>query len=268
MSCAAFSPGTSLGFKVPSNENCYQAGRTCSLNKMSAELNGPRQRENRPAFDLSVYLVTDRARCRSGSVEQVVEAALRGTEDTCGATIIQLRDKAVPHASSVELGMKLRQLCRRSSIPFIVNDSVELAQELNADGVHLGQEDGAARSARETLGPRAIIGLSVGNVAEAKIALESDVDYIGVGPVFRTRSKSDAGEPIGTDGLRDIVDFVGGKLPIVAIGGVYKESAANCVHSGADGVAVISAIMAATDPAAAATALWREVDVAKKTISK
>lgn len=139
-----------------------------------------------------------------------------------------------------------------------MNDSVELALALRADGVHLGQGDGDVRAARAALGA-AVIGVSAGTPAEAERAVAAGADYVGVGAVFATASKADAGSPIGVAGLAGVAQAVAGRVPVVAIGGIARGTAAPCVRAGASGVAVVGAIMGAEEPGVAAAALVGEV---------
>jgi thiamine-phosphate pyrophosphorylase len=151
-----------------------------------------------------------------------------------GATVVQWRLKDVPTLDVVERGHAARSLCARHAVTFVVNDDVEAALQLGADGVHLGREDEGAERAREH---GLLLGLSASSVDEAKTAAAAD--YIGAGPVWETPSKADADPPIGLDGLRAICDAV--SVPVVAIGGVDASNAAGCIRAGAAGVAVIRA---------------------------
>lgn len=152
-----------------------------------------------------------------------------------GATVVQWRLKGVPTVEVVERGRSTRSLCARHGVTFVVNDDVEAALMLGADGVHLGREDeGAARVIEHGL----VLGLSAASVAEAQAA-DSQAHYIGAGPVWSTPSKTDADPPIGLDGLREICEAV--STPVVAIGGVDVSNAAECIRAGASGVAVIRA---------------------------
>lgn len=152
-----------------------------------------------------------------------------------GATIVQWRLKDVPRVDVVERGRATRSLCARYGVPFIVNDDVEAALMLGADGVHLGREDEGAETAREH---GLMLGLSAATVDEARAA-DGRADYIGAGPVWATPSKPDADPPIGLDGLREMCEAV--SAPVVAIGGVDPSNAADCIRAGAAGVAVIRA---------------------------
>jgi thiamine-phosphate pyrophosphorylase len=162
-----------------------------------------------------------------------------------GATVVQWRLKDVPTLDVVERGRSTRSLCARSGVTFVVNDDVEAALMLGADGVHLGQSDeGADRAKKHGL----LLGLSASSVDEARAA--SLADYVGAGPIWETPSKTDADAPIGIDGLRAICEAV--DVPVVAIGGVDASNAAECIRAGAAGVAVIRA---ARDAAAISEAL-------------
>jgi thiamine-phosphate pyrophosphorylase len=166
-----------------------------------------------------------------------------------GATVIQWRLKDVPRVDVVERGRATRSLCARHGVTFIVNDDVEAALMLGADGVHLGRADPGAEAAKQH---GLVLGLSAANVEEAHAA-EGRGDYIGVGPVWATPSKPDADPPLGLDGLREICAAV--TTPVVAIGGINTSNAADCIRAGAAGVAVIRA-------AREAAALRRAIDAA------
>jgi thiamine-phosphate pyrophosphorylase len=166
-----------------------------------------------------------------------------------GATVVQWRLKEVPRVDVVERGRAARSLCARHGVPFIVNDDLEAALMLGADGVHLGREDSGAETAREQ---GLLLGLSAANVSEAKDA-DGSCDYIGVGPVWATPSKPDADPPIGLERLAEACAAV--TTPVVAIGGIDVSNAAECIRAGASGVAVIRA-------AHEAAALRHEIDAA------
>ena len=166
-----------------------------------------------------------------------------------GATVVQWRLKGVPRVDVVERGRATRSLCARHGIPFVVNDDVEAALMLGADGVHLGRDDEGAESARDH---GLMLGLSAATLEEAQAAC-GRADYIGAGPVWATPSKPDADPAIGLEGLREICTTV--STPVVAIGGVDAGNAADCIRAGAAGVAVIRA-------ARAAAALRQAVDAA------
>jgi thiamine-phosphate pyrophosphorylase len=206
------------------------------------------------SLDLRVYLVLDPAHTGGRSPLEVAEAALRG-----GVTVVQLRWKVGPLREMLRWGAALRELCRRHHVPFLINDRADVALALEADGVHVGQEDLPPEVARRLMGPRALIGVSARTPEQAQAAEAAGADYLGTGSVFPTGSKEGA-RLIGLEGLRAVVRAT--RLPVVAIGGVNAENAAACIQAGAAGVAVISAITQAPDPEAAARALRRAVDEA------
>jgi thiamine-phosphate diphosphorylase len=159
-----------------------------------------------------------------------------------GATVIQLRLKGVPTLEVVERGRPVAEVARSAGIAFVVNDDVEAALALNADGVHLGRGDRGAELARAT---GLLLGLSAASVYEAIAGVEQGADYVGAGPVWPTPTKTDAGEPIGLDGLAAICEAVG--VPVVAIGGIDASNAGDCLNAGATGVAVVRASADARD---------------------
>lgn len=194
------------------------------------------------------YLITD---ARAGSVERLValsEAALAG-----GMTALQLRAKGFSDHQLLAAALRLRAACDRYGALFLVNDRVDIALAAGADGVHLGVDDLPADAARRLLGPAALIGYSPETDADREAAEAAGIDYLGVGPVFGTTTKADAGAAIGTAGLRRVVERT--TLPVVAIGGVTLANAAEALAAGACGVAVVGAVFLADDPAAAATRL-------------
>ncbi|MGF7029873.1 thiamine-phosphate pyrophosphorylase [Paenibacillus mucilaginosus] len=198
---------------------------------------------------LSVYLVTDTAGYEHRSAAEIVRAAIAG-----GVTLVQLRDKQAQLRDVLPAGREIRELCRSAGIPFVVNDRADLALLLEADGVHVGQDDLPAQEARRLLGPDAIIGVSAGTMEEAEWAVAQGADYLGVGPVYATASKKDAGEAIGTDLIARIRSRWP-QLPLVGIGGIHQGNAAPVLAAGAQGVAVISAITRQSDPQSAARGL-------------
>lgn len=171
----------------------------------------------------------------------------------------RLRDKNVSRDDSLQLGRKLRLLTSSHDAAFVVNDDIGLALELQADGVHLGQDDASVAAARETLGNDAIVGMSVATPEEAENAIRDGADYVGVGAVFETGTKADAGKPIGEEGLAHVVRTVHGRIPVVAIGGIGVGNASVCKRAGANGVAVVSAIMKSERPGEVAAELARIV---------
>jgi thiamine-phosphate pyrophosphorylase len=203
-----------------------------------------------PAFDLGVYLVTDRACCGTRAVDELVRIAVDH-----GVTLVQLRDKNIDARPMLALGRALLAVLRPAGIRLIVNDRIDVAQVLDADGVHVGQQDIAYPEARRLLGSAKIIGVSIGNEAEARAAAGWDVDYVGVGPVYPTGTKPDAGAALGAAAAARLGRLSGHRA--VAIGGIDDRNAASLYAAGFEGVAVVSALCSASDPAAATRGLVR-----------
>ncbi len=201
---------------------------------------------------LWLYVLTDRGRARGRSDEQIVAAALDG-----GATAIQLRGKDLTGAALVRVGRRLRELTRAASALLIINDRVDVALAVEADGVHVGQDDIPARDARRLVGPDRLLGVSARTVDEAVRAVRDGADYIGFGPVFPTVTKEDAGAPSGVEELQRACRAVA--IPVVAIGGITPSNAGAILAAGAVGVAVISAVVSAPDSALATRVLHRAV---------
>ncbi len=199
-------------------------------------------------IDWSVYLVTDRPTARGRAILDIVQAAIRG-----GASVVQLREKYASTRDMVELGQALLQITRTAGVPLIVNDRIDVALAIGAEGVHVGQDDMPATLARQIIGPDRILGVSAETVEQARQAQADGADYLGLGDVFGTPSKPDANPPIGVVRLADIARAV--TIPSVAIGGITLDNAAATITAGCVGVAVISAIIGQSDPEAAARAL-------------
>ena len=193
--------------------------------------------------DLLLYAVTDRSRLGGHTLYQDVEAAIKG-----GATFVQLREKKLDEEHFLEEAKEIKELCRRYHVPFVINDNVDIALAMDADGVHVGQSDMEAGSVREKLGPDKIIGVSAQTVEQAVLAQQRGADYLGVGAVFPTGSKDDAVE-VSHDTLRAICETV--DIPVIAIGGISAENVKELAGSGICGIAVISAIFAQPDIEAA-----------------
>jgi thiamine-phosphate pyrophosphorylase len=207
-------------------------------------------------FDISVYLITDRALSGARGVLDTVEAAIAG-----GATMVQLRDPEAKTRALVEEARAIHALTRAAGVPFIVNDRVDVALAASADGVHVGQADMTVADVRALIGPEPILGLSITSEADLDVSDLRGVDYLGVGPVFQTSTKPDAAPPINVGGLEAIVART--KVPIVAIGGLHAGNAADAIAAGAQGIAVVSAICAAPDAEAATRELAEIVRGAK-----
>jgi thiamine-phosphate pyrophosphorylase len=205
--------------------------------------------------DFGVYLVTDASLSTGRSTVEVVERAIEG-----GVDVVQLREKGADARARYDLGTELRELTRAADVPLIVNDRVDLAAAIDADGVHLGDDDLPIAAAREQLGADATIGRSVSTPEAAREAERAGADYLGVGAVYGTTSKETTPEQsnIGLERVREIRAAT--ELPFVGIGGVTPENASDVVAAGADGVAVISAITAAADPEAATRRLAAAVE--------
>ena len=201
---------------------------------------------------LRLMVVTDRRSAGARSILDVAAAAVGA-----GATAIQLRDKALPARDLCLLGEALVALCHARGALCLVNDRLDVALACGADGVHLGQDDLPLARARAIAGAHFVIGVSAGLPDEARRAAAEGADYLGTGSVFATASKPDAGEPIGPEGLERVV--LASTLPVVAIGGITSGNARQAMTAGASGVAVISAVMGAADPAGATRALLAAV---------
>lgn len=200
------------------------------------------------------YLVTQESLSNGRSTVDVVAGALDG-----GIDVVQLREKGLSARKRYELGLDLRERTATADVPLLVNDRVDIAQAIDADGVHLGDSDLPVPVAREILGPEALIGRSASTVEVAQRAEEAGADYLGVGAVYPTDSKDvdDETNGIGAKQLADVVHAV--SIPVIGIGGITAERAGPVVAAGADGVAVVSEITAADDPQAATAALGEAV---------
>lgn len=189
--------------------------------------------------DLLLYAVTDRHWLNGETLYSQVEKALKG-----GATFIQLREKKLDEGSFLEEAKEIQKLCKEYNVPFVINDNVEIAKEINADGVHVGQSDMEAQNVREILGDDKIIGVSAQTVEQALLAEKHGADYLGVGAVFKTGSKDDA-EEVSHDELERICKAV--SIPVIAIGGITHDNVKELAGRGIVGIAVISAIFGQKD---------------------
>ncbi len=201
--------------------------------------------------DFSLYVITDRRIQKRPNVE-VVEEAIAG-----GASVIQLREKDLSTREFLEEALLLRECTKRHGVLFIVNDRVDIALASGADGVHLGPEDMPLAYARR-IAPHLIIGYSCDTKEEAQAAEHLGADYLGVGTVFPTTTKGDAGPPIGLERLREIVSSV--RIPVVAIGGITPENVESVLAVGVDGVAVVSAIVGVSSVREAAALFRKKID--------
>jgi thiamine-phosphate pyrophosphorylase len=197
--------------------------------------------------DYSLYLVTDRG-LAGQRLFDIVESAVAG-----GVTLVQLREKHCSTGEYVTRARALRDRLAPYSVPLVINDRLDVALAAEADGLHVGQQDLCCRDARRLLGPDRLLGVSVHNPAEATAAAQAGADYLAACPIYDTSTKPDAEPPLGLEGLALIRDVV--RLPLVAIGGLNARNSAAVIGAGADGIAVVSAIVAAADPQLAARQL-------------
>ncbi len=196
-----------------------------------------------------LYLVTDRGLCGDRNLEDVVLKAIRG-----GICCVQLREKILPTRLFVEQALRIKALVSPLNIPLLINDRVDVALAIGADGVHVGQDDMPFEIARRLMGPQAIMGISVETWEDVERAEDLDVDYLGVSPVFVTPTKNNTKGAWGLAGLARIKAF--SRHPLVAIGGINSANAADVIRAGADSIAVVSALCSAEDPMKSA----RELD--------
>ena len=197
--------------------------------------------------DLLLYAVTDRAWLGDKTLSWQVEESLKG-----GATMIQLREKHLDHEHFLKEAKEIKELCRKYQVPFLINDDVDLAVEVDADGVHVGQHDMEAGEVRKQIGPNRILGVSAQTVEQALLAQQAGADYLGVGAVFPTGTKDDA-DAVSIQTLGEICHAV--SIPVVAIGGIGQHNVMQLAGSGICGIAVVSAIYAQPDIQNAASTL-------------
>ncbi|KPJ78718.1 MAG: hypothetical protein AMJ54_01950 [Deltaproteobacteria bacterium SG8_13] len=207
--------------------------------------------------DFSLYLVTDRGLSRGRSTLEIVEAAVRG-----GTSCVQLREKDCSTREFIEQAQSVRDLLQALGVPLIINDRLDVALAVKADGVHLGQTDMPLALARAIVADTMLIGISAESLKDALEAEKGGADYLGVSPIYATPTKTDTAPPLGLEGLRRIRDAV--NLPLVGIGGLNHDNAGDVIRSGADGVAVVSAIVAADDPQQAARNLRSAIERARQ----
>jgi thiamine-phosphate pyrophosphorylase len=198
------------------------------------------------------YLITDSNLCRGRPLAEVVELAIQG-----GARVIQYREKYLPEKEMIKEGRRLRGMTQKYDVPLIINDNLRVAEAVGADGVHLGQTDTPLSQARQILGTRKIIGISASNLEEAIQAYQEGADYLGIGPVYLNKTvtavKPDATQATGLDLIFQVEKVV--EIPVIAIGGINRENAAQVLRAGADGIAVVWAVFASPDPQKAAKEL-------------
>ena len=188
---------------------------------------------------MQLYAITDRNWLNGNTLASQVEDALRG-----GATFLQLREKNASKEEIIKEALEIKEICKKYNVPFVIDDDVDIAKEVNADGVHIGQNDASYKYARDILGDNKIIGMTAHNLEEALTAQNSGADYIGVGAVFNTSTKLDT-IPMSRETLMQITSNI--SIPVVAIGGINENNILELKGSGVDGVAVISAIFSKED---------------------
>ncbi len=207
-------------------------------------------------FDLSLYLVTDRSLLNGKDFLRTVQDAVEG-----GVTMVQLREKNADSLGFYRLAMDLKKILSKYDVPLIINDRLDIALAVNADGLHLGQSDLPCAVARKILGKDKIIGLSIESVEQSLHLASEPIDYIAYSPVFATNTKEDISSPLGLGGVNKI--SASANLPGVAIGGINEANADKVIGAGADGIAVVSAIMSADNPKLASKSLRGIVEKAK-----
>jgi thiamine-phosphate pyrophosphorylase len=206
-------------------------------------------------IDPTLYVILDRAAARGRDLGDILDAALGA-----GCRMIQLREKEWPSGRLLPVAERLRQRCRTAGVTFIVNDRVDLALAVDADGVHLGQDDLPPRAARPLLRRGMILGLSTHTVAQARAAAADGADYIAVGSMFPTATKSEF-QLVGPELVRKLRGEI--RVPLIGIGGISPDNVGEVIGAGADGVAVISAVCGAPDPAAAVRAFLSSIQRAR-----
>ena len=208
-------------------------------------------------IDWTLYVATDSQLVDEGSLSEVIEAAVRG-----GARVIQYREKQANTRRMITVARALGGLCHRLGALFLVNDRLDVALAVAADGVHLGQQDMPVALARNLLGPEKLIGVSVQDARTVAEAESQGADYLSLSPVFTTPTKPDHEPPLGLEGVRALARR--SRLPVVAIGGIDRTNAAQVIRAGAQGVCVISAVLGSPDPERAARELYELAKAARE----
>ncbi|ETW99896.1 MAG: hypothetical protein ETSY1_13220 [Candidatus Entotheonella factor] len=206
--------------------------------------------------ETSLYLITDRDLSRGRSTPEVVKAALAG-----GVDVVQLRDKMVETSLMVEDGLRVRELTAQAGVPLIVNDRVDVALAIEAEGAHVGQTDIPAAMARALLGASHILGVSTSEASMARLAYQAQADYVGFGPLYHTSTKQTVASPRGLEMLPQVLAAV--PIPVVVLGGISPDNIEEVVAAGADHVAVCSCIVAADDVQRAAATLKERMEKAR-----
>jgi len=204
-------------------------------------------------LDYRLYLVTDRSLCQGRHVLEVIEQAVAG-----GVTLVQIREKDIHCRQFLEIARQTKSLLTKKQIPLIINDRVDVALAIGADGIHIGQEDMPVEDVRKLVGPSMAIGLSVNTLDQVREANKLQVDYIGVGPIYPTKTKKDAKKPLLAHGFEAISDQ--SIHPVVAIGGITADNAADVIRAGANGLAIVSDICSADSPQARAQKIIDIID--------
>ena len=207
-------------------------------------------------IDWSLYLVTDRELSRGRSTLDIVKAAVLG-----GVTVVQLREKSADTLQFYKEGLAIRDFLNKAGVLFLINDRVDMVQALDADGVHLGKSDLPVPVARRILGNQKIIGMSVEHPDEVDAAVRNGADYLAVSPIYTTPTKPELDAGLGLEGLREIRKRT--DLPLIGIGSMNRNTAADVIANGADGMAVVSAIVSADDPEQAAREILEQVQIGR-----
>lgn len=210
-------------------------------------------------IDYSLYLVTDRGLSKGRSLQEIIKAAVKG-----GVSIVQLREKDCTTREFLEIAQEVKAFCSPLGVPLIINDRIDIALAVGAEGLHIGQSDMPYDIARKLMGPNAIIGLSVENVQDALDAEKMDLDYLGLSPIYSTPTKTDIHHELGLEGIQEIRKI--SRHPLVAIGGININNTAEIIAAGSDGIAVVSAICSANDPTLASQKLLEQVKLGKNEI--
>jgi len=210
-------------------------------------------------MDLSLYVIIDRRMMKGRSPIRVAREAITG-----GATAIQLREKEMESRDLCNLALSLKKLAKKGRVLFIVDDRVDIALAVDADGVHLGSEDFPIKIARKLLGKNKIIGVTVRNLSQALKAQKEGADYLSLGPIFSTKTKKDLPPPRGLKVITQIKEKI--KIPLIAIGGINRDNVAKVIRAGADGVAVVSAVTRTKNFQKSTQELLRQIKEAKKSM--
>ena len=203
-------------------------------------------------MDYTLYLVTDNKNKTEEKFLNTIEESIKG-----GVSLVQLREKKLKHDEFLNIALKVKKLLKKYNVPLIINDNVEIAKEIDADGIHVGQDDLEAKKVRKILGNDKIIGVSAHNIKEAKKAERDGANYIGCGTIFKTYTKSDA-TLITKDELNNIVNTV--SIPVVYIGGIKEDNIKELKNTGIKGVSVVSAIMESENPKLSSEKLRKEIE--------